>query len=172
VRDPRISASSLAVFSEKNRASLATDAPERVGAALTKGDDAFSWERAADFLGVTLAQVQSLVSAGQLKPFDAFVTDRAFEEFCRKHGGEINTVLMDPATAKWLASEYGVSPSASQSRTLSRAQKHALVIRACQCGKKIAGNAYFRHVKSCQCMGTASQEYTNHNSAAHLRESS
>ena len=33
---------------------------------------------------------------------DTFVTDRAFEEFCKKHGDEISIALIDPATAKWL----------------------------------------------------------------------
>ena len=60
------------------------------------------WERAADLIGVTVAQVQSWICAGQLRVVDTFVTDRSFEEFCKKHGGEINTTLMDPATAKWL----------------------------------------------------------------------
>ena len=32
---------------------------------------------------------------------------------------------------------------------MSRCQKHALVVRECKCGLKIAGNVYFRHVKRC-----------------------
>jgi hypothetical protein len=52
--------------------------------------------------------VQSWISDGQLRVVDTFVTDRAFAEFCKKYGGEINTMLMDPATAKWLVKEYGV----------------------------------------------------------------
>jgi hypothetical protein len=152
VRDPRISASSLAVFC--NEKSVDPSTLERVGVALNKDDDAFSWERVADLLGLPLAQVQSLVSDGQLKLADTFVTDRAFEEFCKKHGGEINMALIDPATAKWLVSEYGVSPSATHGSSVSRAQKHALVIRACHCGRKIAGNAYFRHSRICQTTTT------------------
>ena len=35
--------------------------------------------------------------------------------------------LIDPATAKWLVSEYGVSQSATNGMTVSRIQKHALV---------------------------------------------
>ena len=56
---------------------------------------------------------------------------------------------MDPATAKWLVKEYGVPDSASKDRAVSRAQKHALTVRTCKCGKKIAGNVYFKHIKSC-----------------------
>jgi hypothetical protein len=154
VRDARISAPSLAAFCEKNGATWDPSVLERVAAALDKDADAFSWKRVAGLLGVPLAQVQSLVSGGQLKLADPFVTDRSFEEFCRKHGDVLNMALIDPATAKWLVSEYGVSPSAAHGRAVSRVQKHALVIRACQCGRKIAGNAYFRHVKICQTSTT------------------
>jgi hypothetical protein len=149
VRDPRITIASLAAFGEKNHPSLESSAVERVTAALAKGEEGYTWERTADLLGVTVAQVQSGISAGQLRVVDPFVTDRAFEEFCKKHGGEINTALMDPATAKWLVSEYGVTNAAEKSRSVSRAQKHALVVRTCACGRKIAGNVYFRHVKIC-----------------------
>ncbi len=148
VRDTRITSSSLAALCEKNRPSTDPSTIERLTAAIAK-DDAHSWERAAGLLGVTVTQVQNLISGSQLKLVDMFVTDRSFEEFCRKHGSEINTSLMDPATAKWLASEYGVSGSGN-GRIVSRAQKHALVTRKCKCGRKIAGNVYFKHVKHCR----------------------
>lgn len=148
VRDSRITSNSLAALCLKSPPSTDSSTIERLTAAIAK-DDAHSWERAAGLLGVPLAQVQNLISGSQLKLVDMFVTDRSFEEFCRKHGGEINTSLMDPATAKWLSSEYGVSEPSS-GRTVSRAQKHALVTRRCKCGRKIAGNVYFKHVKHCR----------------------
>jgi hypothetical protein len=150
VRDARISASSLAAFCERNQPSLGPSIVERVTAALVKGDEGYTWERAAELLGVTVAQVQSGISVGQLRLVDTFVTDRAFEEFCKKHGDQINMMLIDPATTKWLVSEYGVSQSVTDGATVWGVQKHALVTRACQCGRKIAGNAYFRHVRTCQ----------------------
>ena len=149
VRDPRVSTSSLAVFCDQNRASLEPSARDRVEAALLKGEDGYMWERAADLIGVTVSQVHSWICAGQLRVVDTFVTDRAFEEFCKKHGVEINTTLVDPATAKWLVKEYGVPASACEDRAVSRAQKHALTIRTCKCGRRIAGNVYFKHIKSC-----------------------
>lgn len=148
VRDPRITASSLAAWCEKNRPTTDTSAIRRPRNAIAE-EGAYSWKRAARLLAITVADVQNLISVGHVKLVDMFVTDRSFEEFCRKHGGEINTALMDPATAKWLASEYGVSGPGS-GRTVSRAQKHALVTRRCKCGKKIAGNVYFKHVKHCR----------------------
>ncbi len=152
VRDPRVSTSSLAVFCDQNRASFEPSIRDRVAAALLKAEDGYMWERAADLLGVTVPQVQSWICAGKLRVADAFVTDRSFEEFCKKHGAEVNTTLMDPATAKWLVKEYDVPDSASKNRAVSRAQKHALTIRTCRCGRKIAGNVYFKHIKSCSAV--------------------
>src|ERR1035437_7634473 len=149
VRDPRVSTSSLAVFCDQNRASFEPSVRDRVAAALLKGEEGYMWERGADLIGVTVAQVQSWICTGQLRVVDTFITDGSFEEFCKKHGGEINTILMDPATAKWLVKEYGVPDSASKNHAVSRAQKHALTIRTCRCGRKIAGNVYFKHIKSC-----------------------
>jgi hypothetical protein len=152
VRDPRLTAASLARFCRKNTHALAPAALERVRATTAKKREAYPWERAADLLGVNLPQLQSWISEGKLKVMDTFVSDRSFEEFCRLHGSEINMALIDPATAKWLTVEYGVP--APQSRELPRAQKHALKVRTCRCGRKIAGNVYFKHAKACKTLAS------------------
>jgi hypothetical protein len=150
VRDARVTANSLLAFCEQNRTCLDAAAVERITAAMAKRRDAYSWERAADLLGVAVAQVQSWIGAGQLKVTDTFVTDRSFEWFCKKHGAEISCELLDPATAKWLIEEYGVPAPSAGARTVTRAQKHVLVVRTCKCGRRIAGNVYFRHAKACK----------------------
>src|SRR5712692_10479769 len=148
VRDPRITASSLAVFCERNIQAIDSSAIHMPKHAIGE-EEAYSWKRAAKLLAITVENVQNLISAGQLKLMDTFVTDRSFEDFCRKHGNEINMTLIDPATRKWLMTEYGVSETA-ESKIVPRAQKHALVVRECRCGRKIAGNVYFRHVRHCR----------------------
>ncbi len=155
VRDVRIAANSFAACVEQQRPSLDAAALERFRAAQEHAEDGYSWERAAAMLGIEVESIQRLICDGTLKIVDPFVTDRQFEEFCKKHGNEIDLSLIDPATAKWLVTEYGV-PKPESKRAASRAQKHALVVRACKCGKKIAGNAYFRHVKSCEIANTVS----------------
>ena len=165
VRDSRIVASSLTVWCEKNRAAMGLSAIQTSPTAIA-AEDAYSWKRAARLLDVQVADVQNLISEGQLKLVDTFVTDRSFEEFCRKHGQEINMALMDPATRKWLVSEYGVSETAND-KIISRAQKHALVIRACKCGRKIAGNVYFKHVKHCR-PSTSDDESSNLSAASNV----
>src|SRR5271157_126996 len=155
VRDPRVTAGSLAAYLDRNCSSLEHAAIESVKAALANRDEAFSWERAANLLGVPVAQVQAWISASQLRVVDTFVTDRSFEEFCKKHGDEINMTLIDPSTTKWLVREYGVAETAKNRGTVSPSRKHALVSRTCQCGRQIAGNPYFRHVRVCRSAGAA-----------------
>ena len=148
VRDPRITATSLAHWCEKNCPNGdAGDSPRPRTAMVDQ--DAYSWKRAAKLLGITVEDARRLIAEGQLKLLDTFVTDRSFEDFCRKHGSEINLSLMDHATRKWLMSEYGISETAD-GKAIPRAQKHALIVRECKCGRKIAGNVYFRHVRHCR----------------------
>jgi len=147
VRDRRITTNSLLALCSRNGLELDHLSFERITAVLSKLD-ACPWERAADLIGLSIEQVQTFICKSKLKVLDPFVTDRSFEEFCRKHGDQINTALIDPVTAKWLVSEYGVTQG-SNGRPVSRAQKHALVVRTCRCGRKIAGNIFFKHVKHC-----------------------
>ena len=145
VRDPRITRASLASWSAKNYS--VDPSSTSVSTAVPSLPEAqYSWKRAAKLLNIEVVDVQKLISAGQLKLVDTFVTDRAFEESCRKHGIAINMALIDASTRKWLVGEYGV-PDPLEEKKLPRAQKHALIIRACKCGRKIAGNVYFRHVR-------------------------
>ena len=147
VRDPRITGSSLAHLCAKNGPVGDNAHNHRPRAAIVE-QDAYSWKRAAKLLGITVEDTQRLIAEGQLRLVDAFVTDRSFEDFCRKHANEINLSLMDLATKKWLMGEYGISEAAN-SGSVPRAQKHALVVRECKCGRRIAGNVYFRHLRHC-----------------------
>jgi hypothetical protein len=156
VRDPRISASSLAVLFNKSRMLLGSSTLERI-AVLADGDDAYTWDRAANLIGVPVAQIQAWISAGRLQVVDTFVTDRSFEDFCKNHGEELKASMIDSPTAKWLASEYGVSEVAANDGSVSRARKHTLVIRTCNCGRKIAGNPYFMHVRACRSANAAAR---------------
>jgi hypothetical protein len=149
VRDPRLTTGSILALCQNNGLSLDHSAFKKIAAAFSKLE-ACPWERAAELMGIAREQLQSFVCKGKLKVHDPFVTDRSFEEFCRKHGDQINLTLMDPATTRWLEDEYSVTNG--RCRPISRAQKHALVTRTCKCGRKIAGNIYFKHVKHCRVL--------------------
>lgn len=156
VRDPRITRASLATQRAKGQCRDSSFIPADTGLHSSCGRPC-SWRHAAKALNMEVVDVQKLISNGQLKLVDTFVTDRAFEEFCRKHGSLINMALIDPSTKKWLVSEYGV-PDSVQEKTLPRAQKHALIVRSCKCGRKIAGNVYFRHVRYCSAEPTRTNQ--------------
>jgi hypothetical protein len=149
VRDGRISAASFAAYFERQRASLDTAAVERFAAAQKTKADGYSWKRAAAILGVGIERIHELLCAGVLKVVDPFVTERQFGEFCKKHGSQINLALLPPQTVRWLQG-YGLKPPVDGERTLSKAQKHTLQLHQCRCGKEIAGNAYFKHIKACK----------------------
>lgn len=150
VRDPRITRASLAVHRAKLQCADSSSMCAKTGVPSMCGRPC-SWRHAAKALNMGVVDVQKLISEGQLKLVDTFVTDRAFEEFCRKHGSLINMALIDASTRKWLVSEYGV-PDPVEEKKLARAQKHALIVRTCKCGRKIAGNIYFRHLKHCRLL--------------------
>jgi len=152
VRDPRITGSSLARWIEKNDLVGNNTHNHRPRTAIVE-QNAYSWKRAAKLLRITAEETQGLIASGHLKLLDTFVTDRSFEDFCRKHGSEVNLSLMDLATRRWLMTEYGISETAD-SKPVPRAQKHALVTRECRCGRRIAGNVYFRHVRHCRLPGS------------------
>jgi hypothetical protein len=147
VRSPRITRASLSSWRARDcPADPASNSASTAVAGLPEGS--CSWKRAAKILKMEVVDVQKLISNGELKLADSFVTDRAFEEFCRKHGSAIDMTLIEPSTRKWLIREYGVA-DLDEEKTLPRAQKHALIVRACKCGRKIAGNVYFRHIRHC-----------------------
>ena len=155
VRDPRITRGSLASCCAKRQRIDPSSTSDSTSIS-SMPDGPCSWKRAARVLNLEVDEVQKLISAGQLKVLDTFVTDRAFEEFCRKHGSLINMALIDPSTRKWLVNEYELLDYV-EPKPLPRAQKHALITRTCKCGRKIAGNVYFRHMKHCRLVYNESQ---------------
>lgn len=156
VRDPRISTHSLAQLWE-SRLATATSAPqdkvvEALRKKLRKGADSYSWGRAAKLLGVDIEQVRVWIAKGQLKIVDGFVTERAFQDFCRKCGSELNCVLLSDEVRGWLADGYTLRLSTDGSAaSVPSSEKHALVTRQCpKCQRRMRGNVFFRHVKNCK----------------------
>src|SRR5437899_4683283 len=109
-RDPRITRASLATCCAKIRCPVMDSTSSFAIASVPRlPEGPCSLKRAAKILDLEIVDVQKLISSGQLKLVDTFVTDRAFEEFCRKHGSAVNLALIDPSTRRWLVIEYGVA---------------------------------------------------------------
>jgi len=153
VRDPRISATSLVALRE-NRISagaVATEAVEGVPQKLRKNASSYSWGSAAKLLGVDVGQVREWIVDGKLKIVDGFVTERAFQDFCKQRGSELNSALLGNEVRDWLVDGYSLPISDETVRPLVPGnQKHALVTRRCPgCRRPMRGNIFFRHIKTC-----------------------
>jgi hypothetical protein len=72
------------------------------------------------------------------------VSAQALEAFCEKHPEKINGTKCDPLVLGWLE-EKGKQPAAWDG-----CRQHLVRPKSCPaCGRTIAGNGYFRHIKSC-----------------------
>ena len=155
VRDPRISASSLATLWERRIASTTSspedEALEALRQKLRKGPKAHSWGSAAKLLRVSLEQVRMWIAIGELKIVDGFVTERAFQDFCRKCGPVLNRPLLGDEVRDWLVDGYALRVSSEPTASsVHPSEKHALVTRQCpKCPRRIRGNGFFTHVKNC-----------------------
>ena len=153
VRDPRISAKSLVALRDDRIAAgtVATGAVEGVPQKLRKNGNGYSWGSAAKLLGIDVGQVREWIVEGKLKIVNGFVTERAFQDFCKQRGSELNSALLGNEVRDWLVEGYSLPVDAEAgASSIPGNQKHALVTRRCPgCRRPMRGNIFFRHIKTC-----------------------
>ena len=156
VRDPRISVTSLTTLWESRVAatteSTEHEPPEAIRQKLRRGPKVYSWGNAAKLLCAKMGQVQSWIISGELKIVDGFVSERAFQEFCKKRGSELNIALLGNEVRDWLVEGYSLRVSAEGGMgSIPANEKHALVTRRCPgCRRPMRGNIFFKHIKNCK----------------------
>jgi hypothetical protein len=102
---------------------------------------------------VNVEQVRTWVAKGELKIVDGFVTERAFQAFCKKCAPGLNGALLGGEVRDWLMEGYALRLAEKDAVSVPPDERHALVTRECpKCRRSIRGNAFFRHVKSCKGM--------------------
>lgn len=156
VRDPRITANSLLILSE-NLAVQASNKGQHEGAVAAKRETprkdqkSYSWGSAAKLLRVDLEQIRRWIATGELKIVDGFATERAFQDFCRESGSELNCALLGDEVRDWLVEGYSMRLPSQSATMVSGNEKHALITRRCPgCKRPIRGNTFFRHIKNCK----------------------
>lgn len=156
VRDPRLSTSSIAALWERRIGGTVPPPDNSVVEAmrrrLQKGPKAYSWGSAAKFLGENVEEVRVWIAKGELKIVDGFVTERAFQDFCKAGAAQLNSNLLGEEVLDWLAEGYALRMPGEKSLTsVPPTEKHALVTRRCPtCRRKMRGNIFFRHIKNCK----------------------
>jgi len=154
VRDPRISATSLAALCEQRATTQRVPIVNKANAIRPNSRSGLSWERVATLLETSVDEVRMWLARRRLRVVDTFITEKALEEFCRRcnrhDGPTLNCRLLDPKVVQWLK-DYGITtPTLGPKSSASGFEKHALVTRVCgECGRNIRGNAYFIHIKRC-----------------------
>lgn len=114
------------------------------------------WTEVANYLGVSLAVVEELIIRSKLKMYDPTIPEKSLQNFCRRYGSVINSDALDAETRDWLESVMDFDPHAGESvaERLKTLRKHAEIVRRCKCGRTIRGNAFFRHIKRCNRLGS------------------
>lgn len=154
VRDPRITSTSLAAFLDRRNPDEAPQSgspPEANRKQVSTRNKAYSWGTAAKLLRADVAQIRKWIVEGELRIADGFVTERAFQDFCKRNGSELNCALLGSEVRDWLAEGYSLNAIVEDSGNIPGRQKHALIARRCPlCKQVFHGNIYFRHIKNCK----------------------
>jgi hypothetical protein len=111
------------------------------------------WMEVARALSVNLQTVEGYIVQGVLKLYDPRITEKSIKGFCRRNGSLVNYDFLNKETRSWLESSMDLVRNEGETLSRSRlqaARKHARTVRKCRCGREVRGNAFFRHIKTCQ----------------------
>jgi len=112
--------------------------------------DNYTQEDLARDLRVSPKTVRRWEAEGILKRRDGRITHESLEEFCQKHGSQINFDILDKEMQRWLKEDAGFVPGGKQRERDDRVLKHLKKVGVCPwCRRRTRGNAHARHVEAC-----------------------
>jgi hypothetical protein len=118
----------------------------------------YSADRLAHLLSVPVEEVHSWIGRRWLEVADAHITYDSLEEFYRRGGADLNLHLFPKEVRRWAIEEMGAKEQDRRNGNsrLAGFQKHLSRVMVGRCGRKIRGNAFFRHARKCKvCQGKA-----------------
>jgi len=126
---------------------LAIEVPQNLPPERGKTRAGYSLAKVAKRFEVDSETVQEWIMRGWLKFCDPHITERSFEEFCKKHGSEINFDLLGRDARVWLIESMGLvkAPNKADGRgELLPVRKQALRVRTCEaCHKPSTATCIF-----------------------------
>ena len=114
-----------------------------------KFQDGYTRRDLAGLVHVSPRTVRRWVQLGWLTLYQGRVKDRSLQRFLEGHSDEINAQCLDNDVRFWLRS-LGFQEDSSHSVRWLRDRKQSLKVHVCgRCGRKVYGNAIYRHLKAC-----------------------
>ena len=121
-----------------------------------KLQEGFTQSDLAQALRVSPRKVRRWVRVGCLNVHEGRVKERSLQGFLRGHSDEIDSEKLEPDLRAWLQG-LGLKEGARHSRQWSGQRQHAVRVFVCGgCGRKVCGNAFYRHLRACRKVAHAS----------------
>ena len=121
-----------------------------------KLQEGFTQSDLAQALRVSPRKVRRWVRVGWLNVHEGRVKERSLQGFLRGHSDEIDSEKLEPDLRAWLQG-LGLKEGARHSRQWSGQRQHAVRVFLCGgCGRKVCGNAFYRHLRACRKVTHAS----------------
>jgi len=119
-----------------------------------KFQDGYTQTELAEALHVSPRKVRGWVRLGWLTLYQDRIKDRSLVRFLEGHSDEIDAKRLESDVRLWLL-DLGFHEDATHSVRWFRDRKQSMRVRICErCGRKVHGNAFYRHLKACAKNGT------------------
>jgi hypothetical protein len=119
-----------------------------------KFQDGYTQKELAEALHVSPRKVRGWVRLGWLTLYQDRIKDRSLVRFLEGHSDEIDAKRLESDVRLWLL-DLGFHEDAIHSVRWFRDRKQSMRVHICdRCGRKVHGNAFYRHLKACAKGGT------------------